>query len=384
MTDSTARPPTSGTRPISGSGSGTGTGTGSGFGFEPADPALLFTRNDASDPRLGEFVRQLAAPVKTHVEGTPTVSATGSSNGPLEDQAGSWVGANVLAGYPDDEGIQVNGGRTGASKAPDAVRKYLYKMTPPLLGPTARPGDQPIDLESADARAISILDFGNLINTGDLVNRHEVAFAAATAALNAGARWVAVGGGHDYGFPDAAAYIEWAQMRGERPLILNFDAHLDVRSTARGLSSGTPFFRMLEKYPNVDFAEIGIQTQCNSRAHLAWVTARGARVITQEEILVSGHSFATQVLNLLRDWLLKRRSAFLSVDIDGFNSMAAPGCSQSWSTGFSPQDFFSTLTVLQARLDIRALGIYEVSPPLDRDDQTSKLAAQIIHRVVGQ
>ena len=398
MTDSSAPSPASSTD--SGSGSATTSATtsasGSASGFEPANPALFFTRNDASDPRLGEFVQQLAGPITSQMiaqitaqaEGRTTGQVTGQTPGHLaglsKDLAGAWSGANILAGYPDDEGIQTNGGRTGAAKAPDAVRKYLYKMTPPLLGAAMRQAAQPADSKAENSKKISILDFGNLINKGDLLNKHEVAFVAAKAALNAGARWVTVGGGHDYGFPDAAAYIEWAHDRGERPLIINFDAHLDVRSTARGLSSGTPFFRMLEKYPNVDFAEIGIQTQCNSRAHLEWVTARGARVITQEEVLVSGQSFTTQVLNLLGDWLLKRRSVFLSVDIDGFNSMAAPGCSQSWSTGFSPQDFFSTLTVLQARLDIRALGIYEVSPPLDRDDQTSKLAAQIIHRVVGQ
>lgn len=371
MSDSSAPPPAT----SSGADLGLSLSLSSVQGFEPANPSLFFTRNDSSDPRLGEFVRQLTGQLTGQVTG----QATGQLTGPLKDQAGALNGANILAGYPDDEGIQINGGRPGAAKAPDTVRKYLYKMTPPLLGPVARSPDLQMN-----SKAFSIVDFGNLINKGDLLSKHEVAFAAAKAALNAGARWVSVGGGHDYGFPDAAAYIEWAQAQGERPLILNFDAHLDVRSTARGLSSGTPFFRMLEKYPEVDFAEIGIQTQCNSRTHLEWVTARGARVITQEEVLVSGQSFTTQVLNLLGDWLLKRRSVFLSVDIDGFHSMAAPGCSQSWSTGFSPQDFFSTLTVLQARLDIRALGIYEVSPPLDRDDQTSKLAAQIIHRVVGQ
>ncbi len=333
--------------------------------FIPVEKSLFFSRNDVDDPRFGDLTRS------TELNGIKDLETK----------------ANVLVGYPDDEGIRVNGGRIGASKAPDTVRKYLYKMTPPLLGvaPPAGAGVQADNGSDLTPKAaLQIFDLGNLSNKGDLLSRHELAQSAASQVLQAGSRWISIGGGHDYGFPDAAAYIEWASAAGERPLILNFDAHLDVRSMERGVSSGTPFFRMLEKYPDVDFAEIGIQTQCNSRAHLAWAQTRGVRVLTQEEVLISGQSFATQVLNLLGDWLLKPRSVFLSIDIDGFTSMAAPGCSQSWSTGFSPQEFFSTLAHLLGRLDVRALGVYEVSPPLDRDDQTSKLAAQIIHRVVCQ
>ncbi len=99
--------------------------------------------------------------------------------------------------------------------------------------------------------------------------------------------------------------------------------------------------------------------------------------------MVSGESFSTLVMRLLGDWILKSRSVFLSIDIDGFSSAIAPGCSQSWATGFSAQDFFPCLEILKARLDVRMLGIYEVSPPLDSDDRTSKLAAQIIHKVMA-
>ena len=139
---------------------------------------------------------------------------------------------------------------------------------------------------------------------------------------------------------------------------------------------------MLEAYPEVDFAEIGIQAHCNSRNHLEWVEARGARVLTQEEVEASGEDFATMVLRKLGDWVLRPRPVFLSIDIDGFSSSVAPGCSQSWATGFLPQEFFPCLQTLSKRLDVRSLGIYEVSPPLDQDDRTAKLAAQVIHRVI--
>ena len=334
--------------------------------FKTADRGLFFSRGDPHDPRLGDAVRALDINGGNQ-ELLPAMQTLKNEN------------TFVIAGYPDDEGIRTNGGRTGAASGPDTVRKYLYKMTPPLLGYSVEDPSQ--SDRPGDGDPLTLLDLGNLNLTPDLLTRHHRVQAMVQTALGVDARWISIGGGHDYGFPDAAGFIEWAKTQNCRPLILNFDAHLDVRPTDRGISSGTPFYRMLEAYPDVDFAEIGIQTQCNSRKHLQWVQARGARVITQEEILVSGESFVTQVLHLLGDWILKPRPVYLSIDIDGFSSQVAPGCSQSWSTGFSPADFFATLAVLLARLDVRVLGIYEVAPPLDRDDHTSKLAAQIIHRV---
>ena len=336
--------------------------------FRPADSRLFFTKNDKNDPRVGE----IAKPVGPFTSGADLGKAL---------RAGPRAPTSfVLAGYPDDEGIRINGGRLGASQAPDCVRKPLYKMTPPLF-------------PSRDIlQAGSLFDLGNLgVDQLPLEKRHETVSEYALAALEAGSNWISIGGGHDYGFPDATAFIQWCEktQKNVRPLVINFDAHLDVRPTSRdggtetGFSSGTPFFRMLEKHPNVDFAEIGIQNHCNSRQHLTYVKSKGARVVTQEECLASGTSLTVQVTRVLDDWLLRRRPVFLSVDIDGFSSAVAPGCSQSWATGFMPQDFFPLFDLLVARLDVKALGIYEVSPPLDQDDRTAKLAAQIIYRVIS-
>jgi formiminoglutamase len=330
-----------------------------GLSFSAVDSRLFFTRNDPQDSRLGDLARAL-----------PALSDPRLLGSTLEEERSADERHFVIAGYPDDEGIRINGGRPGAAHAPDAVRKPLYKMTPPL--------------EPAHTAHTVIWDAGNLKVAGQsLEERHRFVSSFALATLKQGATWIGLGGGHDYGFPDADAYITWAKSQGHRPLILNFDAHLDVRPVGKGISSGTPFFRMLEKHPDVDFAEIGIQGHCNSRTHLEWAAARGARMLMQEEIEASGESFTTMVLRTLDDWALRPRSVFLSVDIDGFSSSVAPGCSQSWATGFMPHDFFPCLQVLAARFDVRALGIYEVSPPLDHDDRTAKLAAQIIHRVIS-
>jgi formiminoglutamase len=330
--------------------------------FLPTKDELFFTRNDVNDPRLGDLAKKI-----------PDISSAELLQETMTEADSALPGRNFgLAGYPDDEGIRINGGRLGASLAPTEIRRSLYKMTPSVLA--TRPTGVIWDLGD--------LNLNHPAHT-NLENRHTSVIQYAASALHAGAAWIGLGGGHDYGFADAAAYCEWAKSKGIRPLVINFDAHLDVRPTNKGLSSGTPFFRMLENYPDVDFAEIGIQPQCTSRAHLDWAKSRGARVLTTDELELNDESLLSGTTRLLGDWLLRPRPIYLSIDIDGFSSSVAPGCSQSWSTGFMPSDFFATFNLLQKRLDIRVLGIYEVSPPLDHDSRTAKLAAQIIHRVVS-
>ena len=111
---------------------------------------------------------------------------------------------------------------------------------------------------------------------------------------------------------------------------------------------------------------------------------RNVEIIWWEDIMLSGLPSYEYILNRLGDRLLKPRPTYLSVDIDGFSNAYAMGCSQSWSTGFSPQGFFPLLQVLMSNLDVQVLGIYEVSPPLDLDDRTSKLAAQILYAFAHQ
>ncbi|MGE3974537.1 MAG: formimidoylglutamase [Bdellovibrionales bacterium] len=309
--------------------------------FRPTSQDLFFSKNDSHDPRLGEFAKNLES-----------LSALKKND-------------LVIAGYPDHEGIKLSGGRLGAAEAPDLIRKYFYKMTPPLSS----------DLETFP----SLYDFGNLGMEGPLESRHDFVAQSVSTALKAGARWIGLGGGHDYGYPDGLGLLS---SGSERPLVINFDAHLDVRPPTNGFSSGTPFYRLLSQSLGFDFVEVGIQSQCNSQNHLAWAQDKGTRILSYDEIMASGETFSSVTLRFLEKELLKRRPTYLSLDIDGFSSAFAPGCSQAFATGFHPEEFLKLFDILCVRLDVKVLGLYEVSPPLDVDDKTSKLAALVMHRFV--
>lgn len=303
--------------------------------FMQAPQEVFFQRGDTDDPRLGELVAQQE----------PSAPAIG------------------IIGYPDDEGIRRNGGRAGSAEAPHAIRRVLYKMTPTKTKP-------------------QFWDHGDLVVENSLEDRHKTARANAHSLLKKGHRLLSFGGGHDYGFADGAAFLDWARDHKLKPVVINFDAHLDVRPLDRGLTSGTPFFRLLNEFKEFDFVEVGIQGQCNSNKHLEWVKNQGAQILSLEEAWASGKSLTDFLVDRLQDVFIKRRPAFVSVDIDAFAWPYAIGASQSWPTGLEPREFFPALDFILHRLDVRSLGIYEVSPPLEFDQGTSKLAALIAHKFI--
>jgi formiminoglutamase len=285
-----------------------------------------------------------------------------------------------LLGYADDEGITLNGGRPGASLAPLSIRKELYKTTL---------------TESLKNSNWWIHDLGDLHsypqNTSkDLRSRHEFARSLVAKNLKNGPL-VTLGGGHDYGYSDSCGFMDFIlektsknlsinSIHSVKPLIINFDAHLDVRPITKGFNSGTPFFRFLNEFKGqADFLEIGIQDQCNSPDHREWCKAQGAKIISLNEIQAVG------LLPLIKEKLLirpKSQPCYISVDIDAFAQYLAPGCSQSWDIGLGAKETFSALNWIFSNQDVQLFSIYEVSPPLDIDKRTSKLAACLIHTYI--
>ncbi len=298
--------------------------------FSPVDDSLFFKGRDSGDPRLGNLVKK-----------TP--------DGP----------GVAIVGYPDDEGIGKNGGRIGAKEGPNAIRHWLYRMTAHARRPV-----------------LPFFDLGNLRFNSDLDHRHKDVAAAVENLLGHGHQVLAFGGGNDYAFADGLGFLN--AFKDERPIIVNVDAHLDVRDLRYGLTSGTPFYRLLESDNSFDFVELGVQSHCNAKTHWDYVEKKGGRIITLEEMRLSERSVQDVVRQRLGDWL-KPRPAFLAIDIDAFAYPFAAGSSASWPLGLLPNEFFAVLHLFLTSWDVRVLGLYEVAPNLESGDSTAKLAAQWAH-----
>lgn len=311
--------------------------------LHPIDSKLFFSRNDKSDPRLGEWASPYSGPILNSTESEPDL---------------------VIWGYPDHEGIQLNGGRLGADQAPSAIRSFFYKMTPPQKA------------------SLHFLDLGDIGIKSPLAERHQWGQSLSKFFSKNKTFWMSLGGGHDYGYADGSGFIQACIENNQRPLIINFDAHMDVRPTSKGLNSGTPFYRLLTEFPGkFDFFEVGIQPQCNSLDHIDFAKKSGAQIYPLN--LVRGQSLYAQLSQALLPY--KPQPLWISLDIDVFSQNEAPGCSQSWVDGLEAKYFLSFLEWLKRKFKLYGLSIYEVSPPLDVDNRTSKLAAKIMfHTIFSQ
>lgn len=299
--------------------------------FVAADRKLFFSKNDPRDPRLGDLV-------KTEIDGMDV----------------------AILGYPDDEGIRLNGGREGSKLGPREIRHWLYRTTPHARRPLK-----------------AFCDVGDLDIRGDLEERLERGRRNASKLLAKNLQLLSLGGGNDYAYADGMAFLE--TYKDKRPLVINIDAHFDVRDLSHGLTSGTPFYRLLESKIEHEFVELGIQGQCNSAQHWDYVESKGGKIISLEEILDSGRTLSDLVIERLGDSLLRKRPTFVALDIDSLAWPYAIGSSASWPVGLEPQSLWSLLQLLFKRMDVRVFGIYEVSPPLDVSGGTAKLAAQFGH-----
>jgi formiminoglutamase len=304
--------------------------------WTPTENSLFFTRNDQQDLRWGDLVQ-------------------GSDLGPKNQSS-----ACGLWGYSDDEGIKLNGGRVGARFAPEFIRRFFYRLTPP-----------------PHFTKNTLNDYGNW-HQGSSLEAQIQTIAPILAQKLAAHPMITLGGGHDYGAVDGAGFLQWHQNSKNplKPLIINFDAHLDVRPLEKGLNSGTPFSWLLENFPNAfEFMEVGIQKHCSSPHHHQWAKAKKTDILDLEYLQTVG------VETALRQRLAgssQQQPCFISLDIDVFSQSLAPGCSQSWDAGLSYSDVLGGLRWLMGNKKVQLLGIYEVSPPLDSDHRTSKLAACIM------
>ncbi|OYZ21774.1 MAG: hypothetical protein B7Y39_08380 [Bdellovibrio sp. 28-41-41] len=297
--------------------------------FALPDKKLFFSKNDPDDLRLGDVVA-------------------------VEPNLDSVKNKFVVVGYPDDRGIQANGGRTGAKDGPNGIRQILYKLA------------VPVSFQN------KLVDVGDFSKPTELAN-DQVAVLAVLDTLNAhNNRILSLGGGHDWAYCDVSSFITRELKNKQRPLVINIDAHLDVRSDKNGVNSGTPFFKTLEKFPDqFDLVQIGIQPHCNSKKHLDYAKSKSVEVIMKDDVENTG-------IKSVMDSLVgthKQQPVFLSLDIDAITASEAPGCSQSWPGGLTFNSVKYILTQMNRFSSWNHLGIYEVAPSLDVQNITQKSAA---------
>lgn len=246
-------------------------------------------------------------------------------------------GAYVVVSYPDDEAVKNNNGRAGAAAGPERIIHFLGRL--------------PLHLEFSPKIFVLPLVCDSKIS---LKLRHEKAEAQMLELFQKGYRVISLGGGHDYGYPDAAAYYQNFQAP-----ILNVDAHLDVRECdLEKINSGTPFYRFAERFGGQFILQWGTQKASNSEKLFSYAEQSGMKIYDWQQPApkLSG-------------------SLGLSICLDAFDGIR--GVSAPAVVGLKKSSGIEL--VREYSKNQNWLGIYECAPSLDSSaEDSARFAARLI------
>lgn len=299
-------------------------------------------RSDSSETGDTRRMHHIAAPF---VGGTPP-----HANAP----------APVLMGFACDAGVRRNQGRPGAALGPAAIRQALANLAAHGLA--------------------QFQDAGDIGCAGDALEAAQQDYAdAVTRLLASGARPVLLGGGHEIAWGSFLGLRQHLDQTADagRLLVLNLDAHLDLR-TARPPNSGTPFDQIAQYCAQHDhawrYACLGVSVPNNTAALFARADALQACVLPDSQLQERHLAQAQQRLDaLMRDC----EHVYLTIDLDVLPGAVAPGVSAPAALGVP-------LPVIEALVEqviqsgkLRLADIAELNPLHDQDHRTAKVAARL-------
>ena len=264
----------------------------------------------------------------------------------------------IFLGFASDAGVTRNMGRPGAKLGPDQIKTQLAKLPCPMEN--------------------QFIDLGNIICNHDELETAQNQFAELIKYCHQyGHKTIALGGGHE---------IAWAHYQGLAPHynklgIINFDAHFDIRPYEKDQpgTSGTPFsqiaFFCQEHHLPFNYCCIGIQKFGNTPALFQRANELDVNYLLAEEIYEKSQAWQIAFLD---DFMLNLDHIYLTVCLDVFAECFAPGVSAPQTMGLSPWKTLPLLKYIIQSGKVVSLDIAELSPPLDQDQKTARLAALII------
>lgn len=181
----------------------------------------------------------------------------------------------VIIGFPYDEGVTRNLGRRGGDYGPDSLRRFI-----PKIGPIVNP-ELGISLEN-----FVISDYGN-IQADTFEKAHEKLAAKVKTVLSKPHNPipVVIGGGNDQSWSNASGFLNYCVDNNYVPIVINIDAHLDVRSLddEGRLHSGCPFRLVLEdsRFQTLSgkFYEFASQGSQCAQPHVDFVRSKGGEIV---------------------------------------------------------------------------------------------------------
>ncbi|UCD45392.1 MAG: agmatinase [Candidatus Bathyarchaeota archaeon] len=225
--------------------------------------------------------------------------------------------------------------RSGSRFSPDAIRQASHYMETYSL----RTG---LDLED-----VSISDLGNIVDTGSVEGALRNIEDAVSIVVGSEKVPVMLGGEHA---------VTLGALRAVRPdLVVDFDAHLDLRDRLLGLrlSHGTFMRRAMEE---LDFRLVIIGGRALSKEEVEYVEENDDRVR-----LISADD---EGMKTIREWSDLSSSVYVTVDMDVVDPSSAPAVGNPSPEGISVTQLIDMIAGV-SDLDIKGFDLTEVAPHFD-------------------
>ena len=273
----------------------------------------------------------------------------------------------VFLGFCCDEGVKRNQGRVGAKDAPAALRKVLAGL----------PNHLQAEVKLADA--------GDVICIAEDMEAAQNELAKRVAQiLDHGDFPIVLGGGHEvtYGHFNGLK----AHSKSKKLGVINLDAHFDIRNLANNQgNSGTGFYQIFQDAVKEGFEAsylaIGIQDISNTQALFNYAKEKGVQVVKREEIFPEN---IDKVIAQIQSFAEQTDAIYFTLDMDAFAASYAPGVSAPAFNGIVPDHGFQQIFQSIMNLpNLKCMDFAEINPLYDIDNRTTKLAADLIFRLVN-
>lgn len=267
-----------------------------------------------------------------------------------------------IIGFKSDAGVKRNKGRAGARFAPDTIRKYLSSM--PWY-----------------FNDINLYDAGDVICEDNLESAQSILGEKVNTIFDMGLFPIILGGGHEVAFGSIMGFYKHFN---KMPSIVNFDAHFDMRSYENGASSGTSFRQIADickkNSQAFKYLCIGIQKSSNTQELFDCARSYSAKWIDMEMIRFNEKAALSKLDTFLND----SEDIHLTICMDAFAQSIAHGVSAPQPFGMNVGEFLTFFYYVLKSSKVRSFDIAEISPPLDLNDETSLLGANIIFRLADK
>ena len=243
--------------------------------------------------------------------------------------------------------------RSGSRFGPDAIRQASQYMETY----SSRTG---LDLED-----ISVSDLGNIVDTGSVEGALRNIEEVVSLVVGSGKVPVMLGGEHS---------VTLGALRALEPdLVVDFDAHLDLRDRLLGLrlSHGTFMRRALEE---LDFRLVIIGGRALSKEEVEYVEENGDRVR-----LISADD---EGMEEVKEWSNPSSSVYVTVDMDVVDPSSAPAVGNPSPEGISVTQLLDMIARV-FEFDVKGFDLTEVAPHYDSGLTAIQAAYIVLETIYG-